>query len=112
MSLDPGRLRHRIELQSQMQTRDDDGAVAVEWRSEGFVWAAIEPLSAREFIAGQALSSEVDTRITIRYRPDVRADWRAVYRGKTYAIRGVLPDKSSGLEYLTLPAVAGATNGG
>lgn len=107
-----GKLRHRVTLQRQVQTRDADGGVVVAWQDVAPVWAAIEPLSAREFIAGQALTSDVDTRITIRHRADVQADWRAVKGSVIYAIRGVLPDKESGNVYLTLPCSSGANDGG
>lgn len=111
MPISAGKLRHRVELQSPLRTRDADGGVATTWQSRGQAWAAIEPLSAREFIAGQALTSDVDTRITIRYRPDVAADWRVVHGARIYAIRGVLADKNSGLEYLTLPCSSGVNDG-
>lgn len=111
MPLPAGLLRHRITLQRQDQQRDADGGVAVEWQTVATVWAAIEPLSAREFIAGQALASDVDTRLTIRHRADVAADWRALQGDRIYAIRGVLADKDSGLEYLTLPCSSGVSDG-
>lgn len=38
----------------------------------------------------------------IRYRDDVDASMRAVYRGKYYNILAVLPDAESGREHLTL----------
>lgn len=107
-----GRLRHRISLQRQQETRDPDtGAVIVAWVEVAKPWASVEPLSAREFIASQAAQSEITARITIRYRSDVTAKDRIVHRGKTYNIEGVLPDPVSGLEYLTLPVSQGVNNG-
>lgn len=109
--MDAGRLRHRIMLQSQQTTRDSDGRLVVSWRDEGEVWAAIEPLSAREFIQAGAAQSAVTARITIRHRADVRASWRATHAGRIYNIQGVLADKDSGLEYLTLPVSEGVNEG-
>jgi SPP1 family predicted phage head-tail adaptor len=68
------------------------------------VWAAVEPLSAREFIASAATQSAVTARITIRYRENLDASMRLVHNGKVYNIAGLLPDSWSGLEYLTIPA--------
>lgn len=52
MSLDAGRLRHRISLQKQISTKDPDTGERVNtWLEIAKLWAAIEPLSAREFIA-------------------------------------------------------------
>lgn len=112
MGLSAGKLRHRVVLQSPQTARDADGGVAIQWQDEATVWAAIEPLSAREFIAGNAMASNVDTRITIRHYPGVQPDWRVVQGSTLYNVRGVLPDKSSGIEYLTLPCSSGVNDGG
>lgn len=110
MSLAAGRLRHRVSLQRQEETRDpDSGAVIVAWVPYAQVWAAVEPLSVKEFIASQAMQSEVSARITIRHRDDVSAKDRVVFRGKAYNIHGVLADRDSGLEYLTLPCSQGVS---
>lgn len=108
-----GRLRHRVSLQEQVETRDNEtGAVIVAWQEFGKAWSAIEPLSAREFVASQAVQSEVVARITMRYRSDVTAKNRIVHNGRVYNIEGVLADKDSGLEYMTLPCSEGLNEGG
>jgi len=103
MSLDAGKLNQRVTLQAFSTERDSEGAVTEEWTDVATVWASVEPLSAREFVQAAATQSKVTARIVIRYRDDVVPTMRAVHRGKTYNIEGVLPDKDSGLEYLTLP---------
>jgi SPP1 family predicted phage head-tail adaptor len=122
MSINAGMLRHRVlieELVAQTDTADDviqneaTGEVDREWTAVAEVWAAIEPLSAREFIAAQATQSKVTTRITIRYRaisPSMRlVHMRRGVRSTVFNIEGVLPDKESGMEYLTLPCSAGVS---
>lgn len=117
MSLPAGRLRHRVALQSPSYVQNTTtGEMTLSWVAQGTVSAAIEPSSAREFIAAQATQSQIDTRITIRYRDDVRANWRAVHMvngvaGRLFNIHGVLADKDSGLEYLTLPCSTGVNSG-
>lgn len=113
MSLDAGKLRHRLRFERQVQTRDSEGAVLVEWQAVFTTRAAIEPVSAREFVQSGATQAQVDTRITIRRRSGVTAAMRAVHvaRGTVYNIAGVLPDKESGLEYLTIPASTGVGGG-
>lgn len=106
-----GDLRHTISLQRELVVldtsgdpiQDDQGVVQMLWTEYATCWAKIEPLSAREFIASQAVQSNVDTRITIRARADLRPADRIVHGTTIYNIEGVLPDKWSGLEYLTLP---------
>lgn len=102
--LKSGTLRHRCTLQRKQQTQNPQtGALLTTWVTEATVWAAVEPLSAREFVAAQAVQSNVSVRITVRYRPGITAAMRILHDGKVYGITGVLADKDSGREYLTLP---------
>lgn len=99
-----GKLRHRVTLQRKEQTQNPlTGAMVTAWVDVEKVWASVEPLRAREFIAAQAVQSDVSVRITVRYRPGITAAMRLLHDGKTYNITGVLADKDSGREYLTLP---------
>lgn len=107
--LSAGRLRHRVQLQIPVETQDSQsGAINVSWQTIATLWASIEPLSAREYIAAQAESSRVSTRILIRYR-DINAKARFYHQAKDqyYNIEGDLADKDSGLEYLTIPCSEG-----
>lgn len=113
MSLSAGRLRHRIDIQQRAHVQDPvTGEMVPGWAN---VWtavpASIEPLSAREFIAAQATQSQVVARITLRYREGLDASMRIVHKGAIYNIAGLLPDKSSGLEYFTIPVSSGANQG-
>lgn len=102
--LKAGNLRHSVTLQRKQQTQNPQtGALLTAWVTEAIVWAAVEPLSAREFIAAQAVQSDVSVRITMRYRPGITSAMRLLHDGKTYNITGVLADKGSGREYITLP---------
>lgn len=99
-----GSLRHRVTLQRKQQTQNPQtGALLTTWVTEAAVWAAVAPLSAREFVAAQAVQSNASVHITVRYRPGITAAMRILHDGKVYGITGVLADKDSGREYLTLP---------
>lgn len=107
-----GRLRHRVSLQRLQEARDQNtGAVITDWVELAKLWAEVAPLSAREFVASQAVQSRITARITIRYREDITAKDRIVYRGQVYNIEGVLTDPASGLEYITLPVSTGVNDG-
>jgi SPP1 family predicted phage head-tail adaptor len=107
-----GKLRHRVTIESLVETQDGTtGAISRAWSTVATVWAAIEPLSGREFIAAQGAQAEVVARILIRYRDDVVAKMRVVFGSKVYNIRAVLPDKESGTEHLTLMVSEGVNNG-
>lgn len=107
-----GRLRHKVSLQDYVERVDPStGAREKGWVEVAKVWAEIAPLSARDFIQSAALQSQVTTRITIRHRNGVTPSMRIIHRDKVYSITGVLADKESGLEYLTLPCTEGANEG-
>ncbi len=107
-----GRLRHKVLIQNQSISQDPDtGAEVVAWSDHATVWAEVAPLSVREFVAAQAVNSEVTTRITIRQRDGVSDKSRIIHRGQVYNVHGVLADPVSGLEYLTLPCSEGVNDG-
>lgn len=125
MSIEAGRLRHRVRLERYDYLLDSNGNVVQdpttgetprEWQEIATVWAAVEPVSGREFIMSQATQSQVTARLVIRHRDDVDASMRCVHvrSGRPdviYNIKAVLADVESGLEYLTLPCSAGTGNG-
>ena len=113
MTLAAGRLNKRVLLQSPMVTQDSGmGAVETEWWDEAEVWAAIEPLSVKDFISAAANQSQVTARIVLRYRDDIRPDWRVSHGGRIYTISGILRDADSGTEYLTLAVSEGVNQAG
>lgn len=113
MSIAAGRLRHRVTIEQKVITRDPDtGAVIPGWQPFATdVAAEVVPLSAKEFIAAQAMQSQVTTRITIRYVTGLLASMRITFRGQVYNIAGILPDNVSGLEWITIPVSQGTNNG-
>ncbi len=107
-----GKLRHQVRIERPARVQDPDtGAMVPGWELVATVWARIEPLSAREFIAAQASQSKVSGRITIRYRDGLDASMRVRHGSRVYNIEGVLPDNRSGREHLTLPYSEGVNNG-
>ena len=64
-----GKLRHRVRLERPSRTQDPaTGEMIDGWELVDTLWASIEPLSAREFIAAMSTQSEVTARILIRHR--------------------------------------------
>lgn len=125
MSIEAGRLRHRVRIERMDYLRDsageaiqdpETGQIARDWVEVDEVWAAIEPVSVREFIQSQAMQSAVSARIMIRHRDDVDAGCRLVHvrlnrPDVIYNPAGILADKDSGLEYLTIPCTQGVNEG-
>lgn len=103
-----GELRHKVELQANVIGQDPDtGEQISSWETVARPWAKIAPMSGREFLAAAAEQSEVRGRIVIRYRDEVDATMRVLFRGKYYAIHAALPDAESGKEHLTLMVAEG-----
>lgn len=113
MGIAAGRLRHRVDIQRKEVTQDPGtGAISETWVTQWEkVPAEIEPLSAREFVAAQAVQSQVTTRIVIRYRDGLVATMRILHNGKVYNPAGWLRDKKSGIEYATAPCSEGVNAG-
>lgn len=107
MALAAGKLRHWIELQEPSVSINAYGEREESWVHVAYMWASVEPLSAREFIAAQQMQSKVMTRIVIRRRSYIDATMRVIFRGQIFNIEGVLSDPVSGLEYQTLPCSEG-----
>lgn len=112
LSLDAGLLRHVINIQEQIQTRDDFGGVEVAWM-EKFpkVYARYEPLSGRELFANGQMQSQVTTRFTIRYRDGIDTKQRIVFKNRVYNIHAVVEDNVSGIEWITLHCSEGLNDG-
>lgn len=111
MALAAGLLRHKVLIEEFIEYKNSAGEREQTWITFKETWASVEPLSAREFIAAQQMQSKVTARITMRYTPGINAAMRIVYRGQIFNIEGILSDKISGLEYLTMPCSTG-TNAG
>lgn len=107
-----GRLRHRVLIQNPVESQDPvSGAPITTWVDLATVFAEVVPASVREFVAAQAIDTEVTVRITIRHRAGVTDKSRIIHRGQIYNVHGVLADPVSGLEYMTLPCSEGVNDG-
>lgn len=101
-------LRHRVVVQQQTVTQNPTtGELTTTWAEYGKRWAEYRASSVREFIAASEMRSEVKGRFKFRADAGIAATMRVLFRGKVYAILGVLPDPDSGLEYVTAPVSEG-----
>lgn len=126
MTQQAGKLRHRIRIEERVPALDSAGDVVQDagtgevqyiWQLFANAWAAISPLSAREFIASQTTQAQIVARISIRYREDLNAAMRIVHirkdmPDKIYNPHGFLSDVDSGLEYMTIPCSEGVSDTG
>lgn len=86
-----GILDRRITLQRFATAQDPTGDVIETWVDLAEVWAAVEPLGGLERLQAAQLTASIDTRFTIRYRPDLTAALHRIrYDGKLYDIVAVI----------------------
>jgi SPP1 family predicted phage head-tail adaptor len=90
-----GRLRHRVALQQAVEARNGFGDVIRTWSTVATVYAAVEPLSGREYLAARQAQAETTTKITLRHRHDIDETWRITWQGHVYDIESVLPDATN-----------------
>lgn len=82
-----GKLNKRITIQQNNATRDDYGAPAPpSWTTVKTIWAAIQPVSARDFIAGMAQQSEVTHKILVRDGAGITPDMQIAFGTRTFQI--------------------------
>lgn len=110
-----GTLRRRVTFQTRSNAVDSFGQQITTWSDAFTTWASIEPLSAREMFAAQAVHSEISHRITVRYRlefanPTAVAAVRAVSDGRIFNIHGAI-DTDGRRRWLELSVTEGANNG-
>lgn len=89
-----GKLRHRVTLLEKSATQNSVGDEVITWAKRWDDWANVEPIKAREFLAPDGELAQVDTKITLRARWDIRPKMRLVWVDggdftHTYDILGV-----------------------
>lgn len=83
--IDAGKMRHRITIQKFDGELDGYGdpldADDAHWVDVANTWAAIDPVSGREFYAAEQSQSEVTHKVRLRYRPGLTTAMR-ISQGK------------------------------
>lgn len=89
--MDAGILNRRVTIQAPTEVRGADYAdVQRTWADVATVWASLEPLSARELFQNLEVSSELTTRVRIRYLAGVSAKQRVVFGSRVFEIQSVI----------------------
>lgn len=87
-----GKLKHRLTLQKYSYTRDAAGDVIPVWTDLAQVYAKVEGVQGREFLAANAQQHATTWRIIMRYRNDFDMSDRLVAGGVAYNIKAILPN--------------------
>lgn len=97
-----GKLRHRITFQEPNRTANAIGEMVEIWQDVCTAWAAIEPLTGRQYFDARQATSEADGKITIRYM-NVLDTWRIVWSDpnsgeKVFDIISIIQPQQGGKE--------------
>ena len=110
--MNAGELRERVTVQSLTYLQDENtGEIKETWANFGTFWAKFMHLSSREKIQAQAIQSEINARLVLRYNTKtakINSTMRVIHRHQIYKIIGLpIPDNNSGREWLTLELTTG-----
>lgn len=83
-----GSLRHRITLQQPSYGEEWDEQT--DWVDVVSLWASIEPLRGREYIALRSVGADETGTLKIRYRAGVHQEMRVIWDGRTYDIKEII----------------------
>jgi SPP1 family predicted phage head-tail adaptor len=85
-----GNLNKYVTIQYPTKASDSIGGMTTSWSDLGSVWAAVWPVSSKEYSLHQQETMEVTHRIRIRYRNEVRASYRIKFGNKYYQIKSIV----------------------
>ena len=91
--MNPGDLRETISLERDVVTRVNGVEVRVK-QVYGTCRAKVDFLSGNELFKANAVNTDVNVRVLVRYRTDVLTAHRVLYDGKSLEIKAVIPVKT------------------
>lgn len=101
-----GDLRERVTIETPTRVGDGTGGESVSWSALATVWADVAALSGSEVTLGERDEARGRFTVTMRYRDDVSAEMRLVWRGKILNIRA-LRDPDGHRRWLAVGAEGG-----
>lgn len=100
--MNAGKLDQRVTVERRTQAQDAYGQPLNTWAPLASVWAAVEPLVGREYMAAMQVQATVTTRIRLRYRPGITAADRVIHEGRAYGIESVIDVRSGNRELVLM----------
>ncbi len=88
--MDPGKLRHTVEIQEIAESYSPTGVASV-WSTIATRKAAIKPTTAEEFMEGDRTGSVAPRTLLMRhYSGTLTPAERLLFKGRTYEIQSVM----------------------
>jgi SPP1 family predicted phage head-tail adaptor len=83
-------MRERVTIQAPTERQNQFGEATVTWSDVATVWASVQGLSAREYLAAQQVGSIITHKIRIRFFAGLTHSYRIIWRGRIMEIASVL----------------------
>ena len=99
-----GKLRHRVDILEKSATRNEFGEEVIQWAVQETFWAAIEPLTGREYLDARQATIETSHRVRLRPGRQVRiqADQRVRYGERVFLVVSVADIDERGRELVLM----------
>lgn len=94
MELDPGQLRHRVQIQAATET-NTAGEVSEAWRTVARWWAKIEQGAGREFFRAKQVNADMTHLVTMRRYPNLTPRHRLLWGTRTLHIDAIAEDETA-----------------
>lgn len=103
MTVNPGAMRERVDVQNPFDQRNSIGEAIERWESVGTRWASVLSLSSREYLLAGQQQFEVTHRVRMRYAPSVTSRMRLIWRNRALQITSIVARRRLGeMELLCL----------
>ena len=100
------RLRHRVTFEECVNVQEGSGAWLTTWRPVFIAGMTLFNVPAevltgpgKERLMGGAVHAETTARITLRWFPGLKPDWRILWEDRTFNITSIETDRTGRREY-------------
>ncbi len=97
-----GKLRHRIEIQSVVFTKDAVGGVVENFAKFADAWAEIQPITGEEFFESQRVDAELTHRIRMRHIDGIEPKFRVLFGARVFDIQRVMQMQERGFDIVLI----------
>jgi len=97
-----GDLRHRVTIQKRALVANSMNELVPTFSDLETVWAAVEPLSGREFFQAKQANSEVAGKVRIRYMDGILPTMRVKFGNRNLLIDSIIAPKENRRELILM----------
>lgn len=92
-----GDLRNLVIIEQVFETQNASGDIVNAWQSFAEVWAAMKPLTGREYFSARQTAATITGRIRIRWLGGITTKMRVRFGQRLFDIQAVLNAEERGV---------------